>query len=205
MTSDRPKKDREDAVAAVDPGQVTRLLDELHGSPELFDQLVPLVYDDLKRLGRAQRWKLGGSVTLQTTALVHEAFIKLRGHAGQTIESRLHFQRLAARVIRQLIVDYARKQLAAKRGGDQARETFEDSYHAAPEEDLIRVLAIEEAIARVELIDSRLAEVLAASLHSGYTVTEIGQMLDISSRTVVRDLKRARAWLRIELADFDPS
>ena len=108
----------------VNPTEVTRLLDEIRSSPELFDRLMPMVYDDLKRIGHAQRRRLGGSATLQTTALVHEAFLKLRGHAGDRIENRLHFRRLAACVMRQLILDYARKQLTAKRGGDQVRRPF---------------------------------------------------------------------------------
>lgn len=194
----------ENPVKPVDQAEITRLLEEIEGSPELFDRLVPMVYDDLKRLGRSQRRRLGGSATLQTTALVHEAFLKLRGHAESRIENRLHFQRLAIRVMRQLIFDYARKKLSAKRGGGQLRETWDESDYAGDEEDLVRVMAVEQALARIEQTDGRLAEVLSAKIFSGHTVSEIAEMLGVSTRTIVRDLRRARAWMRIELRDFDP-
>lgn len=194
----------EDNDDPVDQAEVTRLLDEIRGSPELFDRLVPMVYDDLKRIGRAQRRRFGGSATLQTTALVHEAFLKLRGHAEGRIESRVHFQRLAVCVMRQLIFDYARKKLSAKRGGGQLHETWDESGYAGPKEDLVRVMAVERAIARIERTDTRLAEVLSAKVFSGHTVPEIAEIFGISTRTVVRDLRRGRAWMRIELSDFAP-
>jgi len=182
---------------------VTQLLDEIKSSPELFDQLVPLVYDDMRRIGHAQRHRLGASPTMQTTALVHEAFLKLRGKMTNQIEGRLHFQRLAACVMRQLILDYTRKRLTAKRGGDQVRQTYEEEQHGLADEDLDRIMAVEEVLVTLADRDQRMAEVAAAQLYAGYTVEEIGEMLGVSSRTVVRDLRRARAWLRVELADFE--
>jgi RNA polymerase sigma factor (TIGR02999 family) len=178
------------------------LLDEIRSSPELFDQLVPMVYDDMKRIGHAQRQRLGASSTMQTTALVHEAFLKLRGGMTDPIESRLHFQRLAACVMRQLILDYARKRLTSKRGGDQVRETYNEDRYGLAGEDLDRIMAVEEVLVALEARDGRMAEAAAANLYAGYTVEEIGEMLGVSSRTVIRDLRRARAWLKVELADF---
>lgn len=189
----------------VDPAEITRLLEEIEGSPELFDRLLPLVYDDMKRIGRAQRRRLGGSVTLQTTALVHEAFLKIQRSAGSDIENRLHFQRLTACVMRQLILDYARKRLASKRGGDQARDTFEEAEYGMEADDLVRVIAVDRALERMADSDQRMTEALAAQLYAGATVEEIGEMFGLSSRTVIRDLRRARAWLRIELSEFDPA
>jgi RNA polymerase sigma factor (TIGR02999 family) len=191
------------AHQAPNPAEVTELLDEIRASPELFDRLMPLVYDDLKRIGRAQRRRLGASNTLQTTALVHEAFLKLRRRARGPIDDRLHFQRLAACVMRQLIFDYARKQLTAKRGGDQVRATWNEEAHGLMPADLDRIMAVEKAIDTMAESDQRMAECLAANLFAGYTVEEIGAMLGISSRTVVRDLRRARAWLKVELAHLD--
>lgn len=185
----------------VDPAEVTRLLREIDGSPTLFDRLMPLVYDDMKRIGRAQRRRLGGCATLQTTALVHEAFLKMR-RSSDDIENRLHFRRLAACVMRQLIVDYARKRLASKRGGDQVRATFDEADYEAEDDDLLRVIAVDEALERMADSDRRMTEALAAQLYAGATVEEIGEMFQISSRTVIRDLRRARVWLKIELADF---
>ncbi len=195
MSKSEPRKE----VARED---VTQLLDEIRSSPELFDQLVPMVYDDMKRIGRAQRHRLGASPTMQTTALVHEAFLKLRGGMTDPIENRLHFQRLAACVMRQLILDYARKRLTSKRGGDQVRETFDEGRYGLAGEDLDRIIAVEEVLVALGSRDRRMAEAAAAQLYAGYTVEDIGDMLGVSSRTVIRDLRRARAWLKVELADF---
>ncbi|WP_181918743.1 ECF-type sigma factor [Wenzhouxiangella sediminis] len=194
-----------DSIGAVPEHEVTRLLEEIRGEPDLFERLMPLVYDDMRRIGRAQRRRLGGSATLQTTALVHEAFLKMRRSAGGEIENRLHFQRLAACVMRQLILDYARKRLASKRGGDQVRDTFDESEYGGEDDDLVRVIAVDEALERMADSDRRMTEALTAQLYAGATVEEIGEMFGISSRTVIRDLRRARAWLRIELSDFDPA
>jgi RNA polymerase sigma factor (TIGR02999 family) len=193
-----------DTHQVLNPAEVTELLDEIRSSPEMFDRLMPLVYDDMKRIGRAQRRRLGAGDTLQTTALVHEAFLKLRQNAHQPIDNRLHLQRLAACVMRQLIFDYARKQLTAKRGGDQVRATWNEDEHGLLPEDLDRIMAVERAIEAMAESDQRMAECLSANLLAGYTVEEIGDMLGISSRTVVRDLRRARAWLQVELAHLEP-
>ncbi len=182
--------------------EVTRLLDEIRSTPDLFDRLIPLVYEDLKRIGSAQRRRLGGGSTLQTTALVHEAFLKLRGHADSGIENRLHLQRLAAMVMRQLILDYARKQLADKRGGGQAAQELNNELHGRRDDDADVVFAVEEALTMIAETDERMAEILAAKLFAGYTNDEIGAMLDLSGRTVSRELRRGRAWLKVELADF---
>lgn len=187
----------------IDRAEVTQLLDEIRTSPELFDQLMPLVYDDMKRVGRAQRRRLGAGATLQTTALVHEAFLKLRRRGHRAIEDRLHLQRLTACVMRQLIFDHARKKLTAKRGGDQVRATWNEDDHGLMPADLDRIMAVEKAIEDMAASDERMAECLAANLLAGYTVEEIGEMLGISSRTVIRDLRRARAWLQVELGEFE--
>jgi len=183
--------------------EVTLLLAEIRGSPERFDRLIPLLYDDMKRIGRAQRRRLGGNPTLQTTALVHEAFLKLRRNADGEIENRLHFQRLAARVMRQLILDYARQQLAAKRGGQWHQATWDEAQYSIEESDLIRILAIEQALVDMAERDQRMAEAMAAHLYAGQSVEELGKVFGVSSRTIVRDLRKARAWLKVELSDFE--
>jgi len=187
----------------VAPSEVTRLLEEIQSTPELFDRLMPLVYEDMRHIARDQRRRMGGNPTLQTTALVHEAFLKLRGSMGSPVESRLHFQRLAACAMRQLILDYARKQSRMKRGGDQVRETYNESDYGLDGADIDRIIAIEKGLVSLSNQDQRMAEAAAAQLYAGYTVEEIGEMLGVSSRTIVRDLRRARAWLRVELADFE--
>lgn len=180
--------------------EVTRLLAELRGSPEQFDRLIPLLYQDLKRIGRAQRRRMGGNATLQTTALVHEAFLKLRCNAGGEIENRRHFLRLAAQVMRQLILDYARHRLAAKRGGQLQQATYDEAEHAGDESELEQILAIEQGLIDMQKHDPRMAQAMAAHLYAGLSVEEIGEVFEVSSRTVVRDLRRARAWLKVQLS-----
>jgi len=184
--------------------EVTRLLNEVRETPELFDKVLPLVYDDLKRIGHNQRRQLGAGLTMQTTALVHEACLKLRDHAVHEVENRLHLKRLAAMVMRQLIFDYARRQQSAKRGGGQPHVSLEDHQVPVTEtHDADLILAIEQILDEIRLSNPRMAEVITARFFAGYSIDEIAEIMAISSRTVTRDLTRARAWLRTELADFE--
>lgn len=181
--------------------EVTRLLGQVRESPAIFDRIIPLVYDDLKRIGHMQRLRFSAGPTIQTTALVHEAFLKLRRHTDTPIENRLHFQRLAALVMRQLILDYARRRLSEKRGGQLHHTELEPERVGHEDEDASFVLAVESALEKMEASDRRLAEVSAARFFAGYTIDEIATMLELSPRTVSRDLRRARAWLKLELDD----
>lgn len=183
--------------------EVTQLLQKIRSAPDLFDQVVPLVYDDLKRIGHNQRKQYASSLTMQTTALVHEAFIKLKEHSSGEIENRSHLRRLAAMVMRQLIFDYARRQNSQKRGSGQVPVELEDDRVAdadAADRDL--VLAIERILDQMEQSNPRMAEIVSARFFAGYSIEEIAEMLDLSGRTVSRDLTRARAWLKTELEDF---
>ncbi len=192
-----------DPFEPVPEHEVTRLLNEVRESPELFDRVLPLVYDDLKRIGHNQRRQLGSSPTMQTTALVHEAFLKLRDHAGPDVENRLHLKRLAAMVMRQLIFDYARRRQSAKRGGNAIHDEFDAERVAdSDREDADLILAIERVMADIRESHPRMAEVLTARFFAGYSIDEIAEMLDTSSRTVTRDLTRAKAWLKTELTDY---
>jgi len=182
--------------------EITRLLEEIRRTPEQFERLIPLLYDDLKRIGHNQRASAGqiASPTLQTMALVNEAFLRLQGRIHKGIENRLHFKRLMAKVMRQLIVDYARRQAAAKRGGLLPDEEWSDRM-GAMEEDSDFTLSLESSLVRMEQVQPRQAEVLAASIFLGCTACEIGEMLELSERTVRRELQKGRAWLMVELAD----
>ncbi len=181
-------------------GDVTQLLAELKDSPDLMDQILPLIYDDLRQVARCQQARLGANPTLQTTELVHEAFLKLRQSSGQPIHNSLHLKRLSYLAIRQLIVDHARSKMAAKRGSGQAAESIEEHLVAdTPYQEERSVLQVNDALERLEQMNPELAEVVIARFFGGYTAEEIGEMLGISVRTVQRHWERARAWLLLEL------
>lgn len=181
---------------------MTQLLSELKDSPDLMDHILPLIYDDLRQVARCQQARMGASPTLQTTELVHEAFIKLRQASDQPIHNRLHLKRLSYLAIRQLIVDHARGKLAAKRGSGQVAEALEDDLVAATDaDDEASVLAVNDALERLEQTSPELAEVVIARFFGGYTAEEIGEMLNISVRTVQRHWERARAWLLLDMQE----
>jgi RNA polymerase sigma factor (TIGR02999 family) len=183
-------------------GDVTQLLSELRDSPDLMDHILPLIYDDLRQVARCQQARMGSSPTLQTTELVHEAFIKLRQASGQTIHNRLHLKRLSYLAIRQLIVDHARGKMAVKRGSGQSKESLEE--HLLPETDAReeeQVLLVNDALERLEQSSPELAEVVIARFFGGYTAEEISEMQGISVRTVQRYWERARAWLLLDMQD----
>lgn len=203
MNSRQSENPGADGFEPIPEHEITRMLNEVRETPELFDRILPLVYDDLKRIGHNQRRQLGAGPTMQTTALVHEACLKLRDHAGGDVENRLHLKRLAAMVMRQLIFDYARRQQSAKRGGGRPHSSIEDVQVPVTEtHDADLILAIERILDQIRLTSPRMAEVATARFFAGYSIEEISEIMDVSSRTVTRDLTRARAWLKTELAEF---
>ena len=204
MSDSEKQNSSEPVFEPVPEHEVTRLLNEVRETPELFDKVLPLVYDDLKRIGHNQRRQLGAGMTMQTTALVNEACLKLRDHAARDVENRVHLKRLAAMVMRQLIFDYARRQQSAKRGGGMPHASLEDhQVPVAESHDADLILAIEQILDQIRLSNPRMAEVITARFFAGYSIDEIAEIMEISSRTVTRDLTRARAWLRTELSDFE--
>ena len=180
-------------------GEVTQLLSSLRETPETMDRLLPLVYEDLRQIARSQQARLGASPTLQTTELVHEAYLKLRHSGGQPIRNSQHFRRLSYLAIRQLIVDHARSKLALKRGSGQSADTLHEEFVAAGDSDEEVVLRIDEALERLADTNQRQAEVVMARFFGGYTAEEIAELLETSVRTVQRDWERARAWLLVDL------
>ncbi|MDX1546236.1 MAG: ECF-type sigma factor [Rhodothermales bacterium] len=186
--------------------QITRLLEDYcNGRQEAMDQLLPLVYNQLHRLAQQQRRGRRGQ-TLNTTALVHEAYIKLVRHPDPSWENRVHFFRIVARAMRQILVDYAKAQLAEKRGGSARRLSLGPSGDV-PVEERIRlsderseeVLAVDEALRRLEKFDERLRQVVELRYFAGFTIQETADALGISPTTVKREWVTARAWLRRDL------
>ena len=187
-----------------DPAGVTRLLQAMQaGDPAASEALAPLVYRQLHDMaGRALRGERSGH-TLQPTALVHEAFVRLTGQRDARWADRGHFYSLAARIMRRILVDHARKRLTAKRGSGGLRVTLTDSLAgdgAGVEDRTLDVLAIEEALSRLEAVEERPARVVELRFFAGLDLDETAQSLGISVATVKRDWVFARAFLRNALA-----
>ena len=200
-----PSQRRDDAttMTAPEPHDVTRLLQELEaGRPGAADQLAPLVYDELHMLAvRAMRREDEGH-TLQPTALLHEAFFRLVGQRETAWQSRAHFYGIAATAMRRILLDHARRHRAAKRGSG-LRVTLDDSVASAAGVDGGRVLdliALEDALQRLEALDPRQARVVELRFFAGFDVEETAHALDVSTATVKRDWAFARAFLKRELA-----
>ncbi len=173
-------------------GDVTALLKSIRaGDVDSLDQLYSLVYKELH--GLARKVRLGRrNDTVNTTALVHEAYLKLAGHGDW--ESRLHFMRTAAKAMRQILIGQARQKIAQKRGGDALDITFEEGFYEDPVS-AEEVIALDEAISQLEQLDPRLAQVVECRYYAGLTVQETAELLGVSDRTVKRDWRTARAFL----------
>jgi RNA polymerase sigma factor (TIGR02999 family) len=170
---------------------VTRLLESaVAGDRGALDRLVPLVYEDLRRVAHRQLDREGGGHTLQTTGLIHEAYLKLAG-GGLSATSRAHFLAIAARAMRQVLVDYARRRKAAKRGGGVVSVTLADEPQAA-DASAADLLALNEAL---EQLDPRQRQVIECRFFGGMAEEDIAVALGVSERTVRRDWVKARAWL----------
>ena len=177
----------------------TRPLTELlrasrSGDETAADQAYARVYDELKSLARMVRFADAGQ-TSSTTALVHEAWIKLATAQGVEIDSRLHFRRLAARAMRQIVVDAARARSAAKRGAGANPVTFDDALPAAATLDAETLIDLDDYLRELARVDPRAASVVECRFFGELDVQETATALDISTATVKRDWRAARAWL----------
>jgi RNA polymerase sigma factor (TIGR02999 family) len=180
--------------------QVTQLLHKAaSGDRKAVNELFPLVYEDLRqRAGRyAGRKGPGRSPTLQPTALVHEAYIKLVGGAGMEYQSRQHFYNTAARAMRRILVDYARERGAEKRGGGRQRVDFEGVD--VPIGDAVDWIALDEAMKKLEAADPRRHEVVMLHHFAGLQLKEIADVMQVTEKTVQRDWKAAKLFLLTEL------
>ncbi len=167
----------------------------------LADELLPTFYADLKRLARRERSRVGAGLTLQTTALVHEAYLKLRGSDGWNNDT--HFLRAAALAMRHALVNHAEARLAAKRGGGAAHLPVSEALDAGIEVSFAHdeiLLALDQALERLAARSPRLARVVECRFFAGYDERETARTLELSERTVRRDWTLARAWLHRELS-----
>lgn len=177
------------------PGRVTILLARASsGDDGAFEQLFPLVYEHLRRAAAAALRSESPGHTLQPTALVHEAYLKLVGSGGVPARDRGHFHALAARAMRQILVDHARRRRATKRGKGESPVALEfDLAGMAPAAD--EMVALDDALDRLGARDPRLRSVVELRYFGGLTDAEIGEHLGVTPRTVQRDWLKARAWL----------
>ncbi len=183
---------------AVTQGEVTELLLQMEQDRETFERLARLVYDDTRRLARSRRKEFLVTPTLQTTAVVHEAFAKLF-QGTPRVSDRHHLMSLMSRVIRQIIVDYARRQMRQKRGNDPVRSEADVEEIHASVSDAVKVLDLEAALERLEEVDANLADLVCGYYFTGYSAQELAEMRGVSRRTIHRHLLRASTWLRFEL------
>ena len=174
--------------------------ENLRSGMPILDDIVPVVYNELRRLAHVKRRQLRPYETINTTALVHEAYLKLAGSEAATWQNRTHFMRIAARAMRDVVVDYARKQQAQKRGGDAPHVSLHD-LAPLPDVRVDEVLSLHDALDRLETIDARQARVVEMRYFVGMSVQETADALDVSPATVKRDWTSARAWLYRQMHD----
>ena len=178
---------------------VTGFLHELsHGDKSAFDKLMPLVYDQLRKLAARCLYSERSEHTLPATALVHEAYVRLV-QADVAWEDRVHFYAVAARVMRRILVDYAKANHRQKRGGGMERIPFEESIIVGPEAPA-RVVEVDEALQRLAAQDERKSSIIELLFFGGMTYEEAAAVLGISPATVHRELRMAKAWLHRELS-----
>jgi RNA polymerase sigma factor (TIGR02999 family) len=181
------------------PGEVTNLLGLLRlGDPQAEERLIPLVYGELRRLAASYLRKERSDHTLQPTALVHEAYLRLRDVRGIDWQSRAHFFALAAQLMRRILVDHARAHRASKRGGSREPVALDDALVFSPPR-AEQFVALDEALTRLAKRDRRQSQIVEMRFFGGLDEQEIASLLGISTRTVKRDWRIAKAWLFREL------
>lgn len=169
------------------------------GDKTALDELIPLVYDELRRLAASHVRRRSASNTLQATALVHEAYVRLAGQRTATLQHRAQFFGLAAKVMRDILVDHARKRLAAKRGGHPLRISLSQAERSGqkPEVDLV---ALDDALKDLAATNPQHSRVIELRFFGGLTIAETAEVMSLSPATTERYWSFARAWLRRELA-----
>jgi RNA polymerase sigma factor (TIGR02999 family) len=186
------------------PANFTQLLTEWRsGHPQALDRLTPLVYDELRRLARNYMRAERGSHTLQATAVVHEAFLRLI-QANVVLQDRGHFFALASRLMRRVLVDHAKSRSRMKRNSGARDLVAEDSGEALPPMDF-DVIALDDALEGLQQLEPRLAQVIELHYFGGLTYDQIAAAVGASAATVHRDIRLARAWLLNEIGGNRPT
>jgi RNA polymerase sigma factor (TIGR02999 family) len=174
------------------------LLDWRRGDETALARLVPMVYPELRRVARARLRAERDDHTLQTTALVHEAYLRLVDLDRMTLNSRTHFFAVAARLMREILVDHARKKNARKRGGGATLMSLTEAMPVAAAG--VDVLALDEALSQLTSFEARLGRVVELRFFAGLSIAETAEVLDVSPATIERDWTVAKAWLHQRLS-----
>jgi len=174
---------------------VSQLLAEArHGDRGALDKLMPVLYEELRRLAKRHMLRQSPGHTLQTTDLVNQAYLRLVNVQGAQWKDRLHFLSVASRAMRSVLVDHARRRRYAKRGGNRVRVSLEDAAMVS-EQPGAEVIAVHEALNRLALLDQRKNQIVELRYFGGLTIEETAEVLDISRETINREWNKARAWL----------
>ncbi|MCP4292363.1 MAG: sigma-70 family RNA polymerase sigma factor [bacterium] len=171
------------------------LLDWKDGSDQAFETLVGVMYDELRMLARRNLNRNSGSLTLNTSGLVHEAYLKLADHTRLGLENRGHFLAVYSKVMRNILIDMARSRAAVKRGGDLAEVTLDDN-HLQIDAQAHELLAIDDALTQLTELDERLAKTVECRFFAGLTEAETAEAMGISDRTVRRNWTKAKTLLQ---------
>lgn len=182
-----------------EPGEITRLLQDYEkGNREAMDEVFPLVYEELRRLAASRLRGERGDHTLQPTALVHEAYLRLIEQHSASWRNRAHFFGLAAEMMRRILVNHALGKNRVKRFGNQTKIALDEALDFAKTQE-IDVVELDEALNELEKFDLRQAKIVELKFFAGLTTAEIAEIVEISDSTVKREWRIARAWLRDRL------
>jgi RNA polymerase sigma factor (TIGR02999 family) len=191
---------------AYDPNEIARLLQAWgDGDREAFDDLLPLVYDELHRQAHRFLRRERRNHTLQTTALIHEAYLKLVEQKRVNWQNRDHFFAISANVMRRILVNYANARHREKRGGSAENVDLDESISIAVNTTEVDLSGLDEALTRLGKMDKQQERIVELRYFSGLTIEETAQVLDVSPATIKRDWRMTKAWLHRELSGKDES
>jgi RNA polymerase sigma factor (TIGR02999 family) len=192
-------------VQPTSPDQLTQLLVRWRGGDrEALDALMPLVYDELRRLAHYYLQRERSDHTLQSTALVHEAYMRMLGQNLPDWQNRAHFFGVAARLMRQILVEYARGHQAAKRGGDACKVTLDEGA-LVPQKTDVDVIQLDDALQDLAKLDEQQSRIVELRFFAGLSIDDTSEVLGISPATVAREWTTARIWLHREISRRAPA
>ena len=181
-------------------GEVTGLLKAIsRGDRVAMDKLMPIIYEELRRQAHQYLKKERPNHTLQTTALVHEAYLRLIEQDNANWQNRAHFFAISATMMRRILINYAKNRNCLKRGGKEENLPLDEAFYIADRECDIDLLALDESLNELSRLDQQQSRIVELKFFSGLTIKEIAEVLEISTATVKREWKMAKTWLRAEL------